>query len=172
MGSVLDDEIYALITKLSAEGDALSEEEDYAKAVERYREALALVPDPRGDWEAAHWLLTAIGEAQFFNDDYKAAAASLSEANEIHSRLEGEMNPFILLRLGQSLYELADETDDEEEENQLRADAIDCLARAYLCEGEEIFEEEDRKYLKAVKRKLNPPEQDGNRGVKKFWPFG
>ena len=171
MASELDDDIHARITQLSAEGDALVEEEDYAAAIERYREALSLIPEPRGDWEATHWLLTAIGEAQFFDDNYEAAAASLHEANEVHAQLEGEMNAFILLRLGQSLYELADETDDEQEEEKLRADAMDCLTRVYLSEGEEIFEDEDRKYLKQVKRKLRPPQEDEKRGVKKFWPF-
>ena len=55
-------------------------------------------------------------------------------------------NPFIHLRLGQVQFELG---------NLNRAG--DELARAYMGKGEEIFEDEDPKYLAFVKTILVPP---------------
>ena len=56
-------------------------------------------------------------------------------------------NPFIHLRLGQAQFEL---------KNLGRAK--DDLARAYMGGGDEIFKDEDRKYLHFIKEILRPRE--------------
>lgn len=52
-------------------------------------------------------------------------------------------NPFVHLRLGQAQFELGDMTR-----------AADELARAYMGAGDEIFEEQDPKYLAFLKTKI------------------
>jgi len=55
-------------------------------------------------------------------------------------------NPFLHLRLGQSLFELGE-----------RRSALDELARAYLGGGREIFKREDPKYLAELGKMIRPP---------------
>ncbi|AIO30142.1 hypothetical protein DM39_6463 [Burkholderia cenocepacia] len=70
----LDNELYERIAALSDAGDALAEDEDYAGALAKYRDAFDLLPEPKTNWEAATWLLAAIGDAHFFQQDYTAGA--------------------------------------------------------------------------------------------------
>ncbi len=58
-------------------------------------------------------------------------------------------NPFILLRLGQTYFELGN-----------MKKAADELVRAYMGVGTEIFEGEDPKYFDLVRASILPP--DGN----------
>jgi tetratricopeptide (TPR) repeat protein len=139
----LPDTIHARIEQLSAEGDALAERERYADAIARYRQALALLPEPKTQWEAGTWLHAAIGDAQFLDRDYEAAARTLSEGMHYPDAIG---NPFIHLRLGQSRFELGD-----------RERAADELARAYMGAGREIFDDEDPKYFAFLKTVLKPP---------------
>ena len=109
-------------------------------------EAFALLPPPFDRWEAATWILTAIGDALFQKGEYERARESLQEA----MRCPGAIgNPFIHLRLGQTQFEL---------HNLGRAK--DELARAYMGGGDEIFEAEDRKYHHFIKEILRPREDD------------
>lgn len=61
---------------------------------------------------------------------------------------EGEPtgNPFLRLRLGQCMYELGESVE-----------AANWLAGAYLLEGNELFSQDDPKYLEFIKSKLDPP---------------
>lgn len=135
--------IHEEVTRLSADADLLVEEEEYGEAVAKYIEALELVPEPRTQWEASTWLLTAIGDACFLAGAYPQARNALSDAMLCPDAIG---NPFIHLRLGQAQLELGNE-----------ARAADELARAYLKEGVAIFQDEDPKYLAFVKSKLDPP---------------
>ncbi|WP_211168490.1 tetratricopeptide repeat protein [Azoarcus indigens] len=139
----LSDAVYERITQLSKEGDDLADNGRFREAVERYLQALELVPDPKTDWEASTWLLAAIGDANFNSKNYEHASAALNDAMHCPGAIG---NPFIHLRLGQSQFELGniDRANDE-------------LARAYMGAGKEIFANEDPKYFAHLKTVLRPP---------------
>lgn len=139
----LPEEIGDEILRLSAEGDELAESDQYPQALERYWEAWDLLPEPKTNWEAATWLLGAIGDANFLSGDFEAGRDSLTTAMHCPDAIG---NPFLHLRLGQCQFEL---------ENLDRA--ADELSRAYMGAGEEIFESEDPKYFAFLKTKLKPP---------------
>jgi tetratricopeptide (TPR) repeat protein len=140
MADELDETVYSEITAFCAEGDALAEEGNYDQAIVQYEAALRLVPTPVTDWEAATWILTSIGEACYFKGDYTQALEVLQEAMRCPDAIG---NPFIHLRLGQVQFELR---------NLPRA--TDELVRAYMGAGEEIFADEDAKYLALVKASI------------------
>jgi tetratricopeptide (TPR) repeat protein len=131
------------IQNLCSEGDGLAEDENYAAAIEKYWAAWDLLPKPQQSWEAATWILGAIGDANYLNDDFAAGKDNLSVAITCP---DGLGNPFLHFRLGQCLYELS-ELDR----------AADELARAYMVAGLELFENEDPKYLAFLKTRLKPP---------------
>lgn len=139
----LPDAVHAQVERLSAEGDALAGQEQYAEAIVRYRRALGLLPEPKTQWEAGTWLHAAIGDAHFLAGQYEAAARVLAEAMHYPDAIG---NPFLHLRLGQAQFELGD-----------RRRAADELARAYLGAGREIYDEEDPKYFAFLKTVLDPP---------------
>jgi tetratricopeptide (TPR) repeat protein len=139
----LDVRIQENIRLLSAEGDALAERRDYDGALAKYETAWVLLPEPRTKWEAATWILVAIGDTQFRKRDYQGAVETLQDA--MHSP-KAIGNPFLHLRLGESLFEMGQ-----------RQRAMDELARAYMGAGREIFDNEDPKYFEALKRVLKPP---------------
>lgn len=56
--------------------------------------------------------------------------------------VDGSCNGFVLLRLGQCLYERAE------------SNALNYLCKAYFLEGDDIFRSEDSKYIDAVKLAL------------------
>ena len=139
----LSDAIHKKVAQLSKEGDEQAEGGHYREAVEKYIEALDLLPEPKTDWEACTWLLAAIGDANFKSKNYEHARAALSDAMHCPGAIG---NPFIHLRLGQSQFELG---------NMQRAN--DELARAYMGAGKEIFDQEDPKYFSHLKTVLLPP---------------
>ncbi|WP_203234839.1 tetratricopeptide repeat protein [Modicisalibacter coralii] len=142
--------IDARVKRLSERGDALAERQHYRKAIATYRQAWELLPEPKQEWDAALWLLAAIGDANFLDDDYAACRDNFSAAMHLPGAIG---NPFLHLRLGQCQYELG---------NMARAE--DELARAYIPAGKAIFELDDPKYLTFIKSKLQPPPQG--------WPEG
>ena len=139
----LPDAIVEKIAALSDAGNALVEEGKYGEAVDKYVDALELLPAPITDWEACTSLLSAIGDANFRSGNYEQARAALSDAMHCPGAIG---TPFIHMRLGQSQFELG---------NMDRA--ADELARAYLQEGLAIFEDEDPKYVAFIKSRLKPP---------------
>lgn len=141
---MLPSDIDQEIEKLSSEGDALADEEKYREANEKFIKALEMLPEPLEQWEASTWLLTAIGDMHFLQENYEHAKLALSDAMHCPEAIG---NPFIHLRLGQSQYELG---------NQTRA--ADELTRAYMSEGKEIFMDDDPKYFEFLKTVIRPPE--------------
>lgn len=133
----LDSKKYEKIKKLSEEGDQIAENGDYKKAIEKYWKAYDLIPNPKTEWEASLWLLTAIGDANFLNKDFKAGADNLNSAMHCPG---GIGNPFVHLRLGQCQFELGN-----------MDKAADELTRAYAIEGKDIFESEDTKYFEFLR---------------------
>ena len=142
----LPEPIYLEVTDLCARGDELLECGDDRAAIEQYQRAWDLLPEPRTDWSAATWILTAIADAHFLHGRFAEARDALLLAMHCPDAVG---NPFLHLRLGQSCLELGD---------QRRA--ADELARAYMAEGTEIFDGEDPKYFQFVQSVLKPP-KDG-----------
>lgn len=136
----LDDELYQQIQTLSEEGDQHAEEGQYTLALEKYWDAFDLIPEPKTDWEAATWVLVAIGDTNYHNGDFQAGIDNLGSAMHCPGAIG---NPFIHLRLGECYFE-AGET----------KKAANELARAYALEGEEIFAEEDPKYFEFLKTQI------------------
>jgi tetratricopeptide (TPR) repeat protein len=136
----LDETVHALVASLSAQGDMLVNACDFAEGLRKYHEAWKLLPEPKEDWEAATWLLAAIGEAHFYAGDFEHAISALNNAVICP---DGLGNPFIHLRLGQSYFEL-----------RKFAKAQDELTRAYMGGGKEIFDNEDPKYFEHLKSVL------------------
>jgi tetratricopeptide (TPR) repeat protein len=139
----LSDEVYDRIRALTEDGDALADEGKYAAALERYWAAWDLLPAPQTEWDAATWLLGAIGDANYLSGDFAAGRDNLSFAMRCPEAIG---NPFLHLRLGQCQFELG---------NLDRA--ADELARAYMGSGAEIFEDEPPQYLSFLKTRLDPP---------------
>ena len=129
------------IERLCADGDALAAAEHFDEAVKSYNAAWELVPAPKNDWSASTWILGAIGDACFLG----GYGTSAREALEYVMLCPGAVgNPFLHLRLGQVLLD-ADEDDG----------AADNLMRAYMGAGQEIFAEEDPKYLRFLRTRAN-----------------
>ena len=125
----LDDETYRKIEALSEEGNDLLEDGDWRGAVMKWRLALDLVPEPKSDWDAATWLYASIGDAQYQGGDVTQAKESLYDALNCP---EGQQNPFVHLRLGQTLHALGEDKK-----------SLDHLLQAYMLDGEDIFLLED-----------------------------
>ena len=105
--------------------DQLAQHVSVARAT--IRQALDLLPEPRDIWEAYTWLNASIGEACYFQENYGGAVQVLFDAL---NGPEAQANPFIHYMLGKSLWKRGG---DEER-------AIDELLRAYMLDGNEIFE--------------------------------
>ena len=148
----LSDETHAQIQQLCAEGDQLAEAKRYADALKPYWAAWDLLPEPQTDWEAATWILVAIGDANFLGGDFVAGRDNLSQAMHCPDAIG---NPFIHLRLGQCQFEL-----------QALDRAADELMRAYMGAGPDIFKDEDPKYLQFLQSKAKDV-----KAPKKAWQF-
>jgi len=125
---------YKKIKEFTKLGDYFFDNENYDLALKQYNLALDLVPSPKIDWEASTWLYTAIGDTYFSKKFFEKALNALYEALNCP---KGIGNPFIYLRLGQSLFELNDIEKSEE-----------YLMSAYMLEGKKIFKGENKKYIK------------------------
>ncbi len=134
--------LHQRIEALCAHGDALAEQEQFAAALRKYWAAWDLLPEPRTQWEAATWILGAVGDANFLGGDFAAGRDNLTTAMHCPDALG---NPFLHLRLGQCLYELG-ELDR----------AADELTRAYLGGGAKVFEDADEHFA-FLKTRLAPP---------------
>ena len=148
----LPNAIHSEIKSLCATGDSHADTNRYDEALKSYWAAWDLLPEPKTDWEAATWILAATGDANFLSGNYEAGRDNLSTAMHCPGAVG---NPFLHLRLGQCQFELGNPDE-----------AADELMRAYLGAGEEIFAEQDPKYLRLLQSRakdVKPP--------KKRWQF-
>ncbi len=129
----LSDKIHDKITALSDEGDLLLENEKVDEALEKFQEALMLVPSPKSDWEASLWLYAAIGDSFFMKEDFEKTLGAFKDA---YNCPEAVHNPYINLKIGESYFELED-----------FEKAKEFLLRAYMLEGKNIFEDEKEEYF-------------------------
>lgn len=141
MNTELEVELHRQVTILSEKGNALVDAGRLDEALEAFISALELLPEPVTKWEAATWLLTALGDTLFFKGDYENAKQALQDAMHCPGAIG---NPFIHLRLGQVQLELG---------NERRA--ADELTRALMGGGDEIFENQDPKYRRWLAQYLN-----------------
>jgi hypothetical protein len=139
----LPDEVYERVKALCAEGDELADTDDFEAALTKYWTAWDQLPEPRTTCAAATWVLAAVGDVNYLTGDYTAGRDNLSLAMHCPDAIG---NPFLHLRLGQCQFELG---------NLDRA--ADELARAYMGDGEDVFADEDAKYLTFLKSRLQPP---------------
>ena len=133
----LSEDIQRKLAHFCELGDECADYERYRDALVQYNAALALLPEPKKQWEATLWIYGAIGDAHYLSKDYSAALETFQQAIKLP---QGEGNPFLHLRLGQSYYELGN----------LSAAAKE-LERAYEAGGDEMFEEDDPKYWELLK---------------------
>ncbi len=136
----LPKELSELVDGLCRKGDQFAGMEQYDDALEKYGQAWDLLPEPRDQWAAATWILISAGDAHFRMKEYGEATDLLLDALNYP---DGEANPFLYLRLGQSLLELG----------QLD-DAADALEEAFRLGGDELFADEDPRYIGFVKAQL------------------
>ncbi|WP_059172937.1 tol-pal system YbgF family protein [Bacillus sp. FJAT-27445] len=132
----LQDEVYEQIVELCSQGDELVNNGEFEEAIELYSNALDLIPEPKIIWEASTWVYTALRDTHFFIENYEVAMNFLYDALNCP---DGMGNPFILLRLGECLYELGEVSKSKE-----------YLLRAYVLEGYSIFQSEDDKYFQVI----------------------
>lgn len=143
-GVELPDGINDELEELSAQGDEFAQEQRYEEAQECFVRALRLLPEPISGWDAGLWLLVSIGDMQFLRKLFQDGRQTLMQAMKEFD--DARSNPFVRLRLGQCMLELGE-----------KKEALNWLSGAYLMEGLRLFENEDPKYINAVKSELDPP---------------
>lgn len=153
--SELSDEAHDKIKQLCSEGDEQAKDKNFQEALRFYWLAWDLLPQPQTDWDAATWILAAIGDANFLSGDFEAGRDNLSNAMCCPDAIG---NPFLHLRLGQCLYELGDHDR-----------AADELTRTYSLAGNDIFSHDDAKYFSFLKTRLQPPPDGWDGEKRKPW---
>lgn len=125
----LPQQLYDQIELLSNDGNDFEEQGQFAQAITAWTQARDLLPDPKDDWEAYTWLSASIGDAHFQLGELPAAREALFDAL---NGPDGQENPFIHYRLGQTTIALGNEEG-----------GIAELLKAYMLDGETIFLEDD-----------------------------
>jgi hypothetical protein len=128
----------AIRAKVSV-GQRYLEATDNQNAFDAFLAGFELVPAPFENWNAAGWLLVAMGECAMRGGDHARAFQALRDAMHCPGTIG---NPWVHLRLGQVRLELADER------------AADDLSRAYKGGGRSLFDGLDPKYLALVEKTL------------------
>ena len=139
----ISEQVQSELDKLAEEGNKYFDNNEYNKALEIWNRALGLIPEPKKNFSETVWFLTSIGDIYFMQGKYEEAFNYFEDAKNNLSG-EGINNPFIILRLGQSAFELG--------KKEL---ATENLLRAYMLEGKEIFEEDDKKYFEFLKSNVD-----------------
>ena len=134
----LPEDIRDALDELCDQGNEAMDEGEFQEAVSFFTQALEILPEPADEWEPYGWLQAALGDAHYNMRDYETALDYFHKAYAFAG--PEEVNAFVLLRLGQSSRKLGDEKN-----------ATEFMLRAYMLEGEEIFEEDqdDFAFLKA-----------------------
>jgi tetratricopeptide (TPR) repeat protein len=150
----LPKELSDMIDGLCRQGDQFAGMEQYDDAIDKYGRAWDLLPEPRSQWPAATWILMSAGDAHFRMKEFDEAADLLADALDYP---DGDSNPFLALRLGQCLLELGH-----------LDGAANALEGALRLGGEELFADEDPKYLGFLKTQLKiempkPPKPQSGR---------
>lgn len=129
--------------RLFAEGESWADEEVDNEALKCFQAALSALPQPPDDDPFAIEILAAIADSHFHLGEWNECADSVQKAFRWGADHD---NPFLRLRLGQSLFELGN-----------RAEATNWFVPVYLMDGLDPFDGEDPKYLASFREKLDPP---------------
>ena len=132
----LDDELYEQITALAESGDVFAEKEEFGNAINEYEKALALLPEPKTDLEAATWLYVALGDALFNQKNFNGALGAYQRAL---LSPDGTGNPYVWFSLGSAFYEL---------DNLEKAKTH--FMSAFMLDGDEVFRDADPAYLALI----------------------
>ncbi|WP_367867827.1 tol-pal system YbgF family protein [Pedobacter sp. WC2423] len=138
----LSAEVSAPIEELSEQGNDLFEEEKYLECIQVWNEALSLIPEPQNSYSEAFWLEASIGDCYFMRNDFEQSLLHFLNAKG-NIGTNAYENPFVMLRLGELFLE-----------RDHFNDAKEFLLRAYMLEGEEIFETENEKYFVFLKQNI------------------
>lgn len=122
---------------------ALEEQQQFAEATRIYEETLALIPEPQHAYWETMRIYVGFGEIHFAQQQFEQA---MSFYQECFKMPEGSLNSFVLLRVGETAFELEDPIT-----------AAEHLTRAMMLEGTAIFEEEDPRYFDFLKTVLKAP---------------
>ena len=133
MPDTLSEDLQDALDEACDQGNEAMDEGEFREAAAFFRQALDLLPQPAEEWEAYGWIMAALGDAHYGMEDHAAALDYFRKAYAFAG--PEEVNPFVLLRLGQCSRRLGDEKG-----------AADFLLRAYMLEGEEIFENEEEDF--------------------------
>nr|USU34169.1 tetratricopeptide repeat protein [Methylobacterium sp. OTU13CASTA1] len=139
MDSLLPDAIFKDVEDLSECGNTHMQAGLYDAAVVVWQQALRLLPPPQAQWDAALWLHASIGDAFRAKGEITAALDSFQNAARC---ADGAVNPFVLFSIG------ACNVDSGHEDV-----AVDPFLRAYMLEGEGIFEGQDPGYIKVLQKR-------------------
>lgn len=139
----LPEDISDKINEAAEHGNELIEEEKFAEAIEVWKKALALIPEPQNTFPETLWFEVSIGDTYFLQGDFETALRHFETAKG-NIADNGYENPLIMLRLGQLYYEA-----------QRPEEAKEYLLRAYMMEGEGIFESDDARYFEFLKTNVD-----------------
>ena len=128
------------IDRHCSNGDLLLDEGQFDVALAAYQAAMALIPEPKENWEASTWIYTAIGDTLSYMCNFAEALQAFQKAI---ASPDGLGNPYIHLKLGECQFEMGNF---EKAANE--------LTRAYMSEGPEIFEGEDQKYFEFLSTRI------------------
>ena len=131
----INDEVDGPIAQLVEEGNVAQQIYQFETAIRKFREGIALVPEPKRSYPAYAYLLAGVGDNYMNLRDWEAAEIAFAEAITAPA---GEENAYIRMGHGQALYEL----------NQI-IEAIQELGTAYIID-KTVFEGEDPKYLELI----------------------
>jgi tetratricopeptide (TPR) repeat protein len=137
----LPDNLYEQITSLCQDGDDLLRSGDQRGAFEQYVLAWRLIPEPKIDWAASTWVLSALGEVLWLRGHYEDAKNEFLRAVQCPGGLG---NPYIHLRIGQTQFEAGNHEGAKEN-----------LTRAFMGAGLDIFAQENPKYLAFLRQFLD-----------------
>ncbi|KQS92063.1 hypothetical protein [Chryseobacterium sp. Leaf394] len=136
----LSDELFNSIMIDLEKGDQFEERKEHNLAIVNYQNGIEKLVPPKTDWEIALHLYTALADAYFNLKDYIKASYNYNQALQCP---EGTANGYVWLGYGQSLFELG-----------MTDKAKDALMSSYMLEGNEIFDDIDKKYFELIKSSI------------------
>jgi|TARA_B110000116_G_scaffold268621_1_gene283031 tetratricopeptide (TPR) repeat protein len=125
------------VRTLCASGYREYDQQRYSEALRLFYQAWLELPKPQSSWPESTWVLSSIGDCYFRLQQFEQGCESLTSA--LHCPA-GQQSPFIQLRLGECQHEL-------------KQPILACkhLRKAYDMGGNNIFNGQDQKYLRAAK---------------------
>lgn len=115
------------------QGDEAIEKNNFNSAIEFYKKAWGAIPEPKKEWDLAHWVMSCIGGGYYEKKDYEHAIEYFQQALTCY---RGDVDSEINFSLGQAYYDKGDTE---------KATAF--LQKAWNLSEGRAFEDEDPKYL-------------------------